>query len=243
MTWCRASVSLCGLRLWVRGKPAMAHGIVMATNHVSYLDIPVLGSLFHGTFVAKSDVARWPLFGFLAKLQRTVFIRRDPGFALEGVQVLKERLSRGERLILFPEGTSSNGLGVLPFKSSMFAAVHSKDMTIDPLVQPVSIAYARYADGGPLNDGLQDAYAWHGDMTLFDHLMGVFGHSGAMIEVTFHPAVRAAVFPDRKALAKHCQEVISSGVREAHCRRVFDEKKARPTDLGQFANWDTIFLP
>jgi len=218
--WHRGARRLCGLRLWVSGTPTASPGAVYVANHVSYLDIPVLGGLVDATFVAKRDVAGWPLFGFLARLQRTVFVSRDPRRAGDDCSHLIGRLAEGERLIVFPEGTSSDGRRVLPFRSSIFEAVR-RSAAAQAFVQPVSIAYPRYADGRALVGGLQDLYAWHGDMTLFDHLLGVFSHKGALVEVTFHEPVAVDDFADRKALARHCERIVADGVARAHGRRVY----------------------
>ena len=94
------------------------------SNHVSYFDITVLGALIDGSFVAKSEVAGWPLFGMLAKLQRTVFVVRRQGQAGAQRDAVAERLTRGENLIVFPEGTSGDGTRALPFKSSLLAAAN-----------------------------------------------------------------------------------------------------------------------
>ena len=235
--WSRIGCRVCGLRLWVSGAPSRLDGLVFVANHVSYLDIPVLGGLADGTFVAKNEVSTWPLFGFLARLQRTVFVSRNPRKANDDIGKLRSRLDRGERLIVFPEGTSSDGRQVLPFKTSLFGAVLDRERNTDYWVQPVSITYPRYADGRPLILGLQDHYAWYGDMTLFDHLLGVFSRKGALVEVSFHPPVRAAAFDSRKHLAEHCEAIVADGVGKAHARRIY------PAAAGDKQEWAALFRP
>lgn len=235
--WSRAGAWLCGLRLWTNGRPITTGGVVYVANHVSYLDIPVLGGLIDGTFVAKSEVSGWPLFGFLARLQRTVFVSRNPRNANDDIAKLRARLDCGDSLIVFPEGTSSNGRGVLPFKTSLFSAVRDRETETPYLVQPVSISYPRYADGRPLILGLQDHYAWYGEMTLADHLLGVFARKGALVEVTFHEPVRAADFECRKDLAQYCERLVAAGVEKAHSRRVYRDAASDEQ------RWAKLFKP
>src|SRR5262249_5248396 len=135
----RLLLVVLGFRVRVRGSMATGAPVLFVSNHASYLDIPVLGSLIPASFVAKSEVARWPLFGVMAKLQRTVFIERRAERAGEHRDDLQKRLLEGGSVILFPEGTSSEGLTALPFKSSLFAAVENAGPSSNILVQPVSI--------------------------------------------------------------------------------------------------------
>lgn len=207
--WFKGACRLCALTVRVCGTPWRDGPALMVANHVSYLDVPVLGSLVDAVFVAKEDVARWPLFGFLARLVRTAFISRRPVEAQRQAQYLGGRLRRGETLLAFPEGTSTSGFVVRPFKTGLFAVAEGVPAL---WVQPVSIAYPRTVAGKALTHGLENHYAWYGDMMLLPHLLTVFGLDGAEVEVTFHEPVQAAAFADRKALAQHCREVVSQGV-------------------------------
>lgn len=194
----KSCLKLTGIRLVVNGEPAH-QAALFAANHVSYLDIPVLGAvLSDAVFVAKSEVARWPLFGFLARLARTEFIERNRADAHLQCLTLARRLNAGNALIVFPEGTSSNGYEVLPFKSTLFAALDLSHGAGQ--VQPVSIVYGR------------TAAAWHGDMTLAPHLWCMFGEGGGQVELTFHEPVFPADFPNRKVLAKYCEVVVRNAI-------------------------------
>lgn len=206
----RGCLTVTGLRLNVLGHrdPSVA---LYAANHASYLDIPVLGALLSGcVFVAKREVAGWPLFGFLARLARTEFVSRNGPDAKRQQRRLAKRLARGERLILFPEGTSTNGTQVRPFKSALFAALDGT--AADARVQPVTIAYARRRDGGPLTEPERDQFAWYGEMTLAPHLWNVFGIEGCEVDVVFHPPLGARDFADRKGLAQHCEAAVLAGL-------------------------------
>lgn len=197
----KGCLKLTGLRLTINGWPA-AHTALFAANHASYLDIPVLGAaLSDAVFVAKGEVAQWPLFGFLARLARTEFIARNTAEAHVQCLALAKRLNGGEALIVFPEGTSTDGHDVRPFKSTLFAALdmsHSAEQ-----VQPVSIVYDR------------SSCAWFGDMTLAPHLWNMFGLPGGRVVVTFHEPVFKTDFADRKTLARHCEAVVRGALTEA----------------------------
>lgn len=210
--WFRTCTTICGLTVSVRGTPNTDAATLLAANHISYLDIIVLGAWAHARFVAKSDVADWPVFGRLAKMADTVFVTRDRRAAAKDSKKLTRLVEQGECLILFPEGTSSNGRSVLPFRSALFAAADPSKCADDVRVQPVSIAYTVDAVGRPLSGALGDCYAWYGDMTLFGHLMTVFGLKGASVELTFHPSIRPQAFGDRKALAAAVEHSVRKGL-------------------------------
>jgi 1-acyl-sn-glycerol-3-phosphate acyltransferase len=179
-------------------------------NHSSYLDIEVMGSLVEGSFVSKAEVKNWPLFGLLAKLQRTVFIERRPSHVVEHRDEIGARLAAGDNLFLFPEGTSTDGNRVRNFRSALFS-VAEREVNGKPLcVQPVSIAYTRL-DGIPLGRALRPLYTWFGEMDLPAHMWTMLGLGALTVEVQFHEPVTIAAFGSRKALAAYAQDVISTG--------------------------------
>lgn len=191
------------------GEPVSARPALFASNHISYADITVLGSLIPGSFVAKSEIAGWPFFGWLAKLQRSVFVDRQVRSTAQQRDAIAERLAAGDALILFPEGTSSDGTLVMPFKSALFSVVFNRDRPI--AVQPVSIAYTRL-DGLPIGRRLRPFFAWYGDMDLAPHLWRLLGLGKVEAVVEFHPPVMVADFASRKALADFCHQRVSRGV-------------------------------
>ncbi len=210
----RLSCRIMGFDVVVHGVREAGRPVLYAVNHVSYLDIMVLGSLIPGSFVAKTEVAGWPLFGWLAKLQRTLFVERlARGKAGRQRDQAAERLARGDNLILFPEGTSNDGAHTYPFKTALFAAAlpRSDSALPPPRVQPVSIAYS-HLNGIPLGRELRPLYAWYGDMTLHDHLARVPGLGQARVQVIFHPAIDPRTLSSRKALAAACERVVAEGV-------------------------------
>ena len=208
--WC---CRILGLRVRRIGQPAVARPALFAANHVSYLDITVFGSLIAGSFIAKSEVARWPLFGWLAKLQRSVFIDRRARSTVEQRDSIAERLAARDALILFPEGTSGDGNRVLPFKSALFS-VADRAGTGPLTIQPVSIAYARL-DGMPIGRALRPFFAWYGAMDMAPHLWRVLGLGRVEIIVEFHRPTILAECGSRQMLARYCQERVSVGLEAA----------------------------
>lgn len=204
----RLCARLFGLRIETAGQPAHAPGrqILFVGNHLSYLDITVLGSLLPASFIAKKDVARWPLFGTLARLQRTVFIDRARHAALREKETLEKRFRDGGDLILFAEGTSSDGRAVLPFRSSLFALADAE--RTDCLIQPFSLMLV----DGP-TQAQRDSYAWYGDMTLAPHLWAFAKGRGARLRVIFHPPIDPRRTPSRKAIAALSHAASDYGVR------------------------------
>lgn len=213
--WFACVCRILGLAVEVTGAVADRHPVLFVSNHVSYVDIPVLAMLIDGVFVAKMEVADWPVFGFLAKIGRTVFIQRTAVHAARQRARLARQIET-DNLILFPEGTSGDGLTVLPFKSALFSVAKHGPGPTGIAVQPISIAYVADRDGNPLVDGRQDFYAWHGDMTLAPHLKRVLSLPGAKVRVIFHPAIDAEAVDTRKDLAKVCEQTIAEGVAAAH---------------------------
>ena len=211
----RMCCRILGFRIAAKGAPCDNRPTLFVVNHVSYTDITILGALIKGSFVAKSEVARWPLFGLLAKLQRTVFIERRAHRTAAQRGAIVERLAAGDGLILFPEGTSSDGSRVLPFKSALFsAATTGAGGGRSVVVQPVSLAYVRL-NGVPMGRLYRPFFAWYGDMEMFSHLWGIVGVGRSTVVLEFHKPVSIRDFPDRKALAAYCQAVVAAGVSSA----------------------------
>lgn len=199
-----------GIRIRTHGVPARRTRVLFVSNHVSWADIPVLGARIPAAFVAKSEVSGWGAVGWLATLARTVYVERSRrSSAGEQRDAIADRLMAGDSIILFPEGTNSDGTGVLPFKSSLFAVT---DHVPDLLIQPVTIAYTR-VNGMPVTRARLPDLAWVGDTELAPHALGFMALGRVTAEIRFHPPVRPGDFVDRKALAKHCHTVISDGYR------------------------------
>ena len=206
----RCCCRILGLRVRRIGEPTTARPVLFAANHVSYLDITIFGSLIAGSFIAKREVARWPLFGWLAKLQRSVFIDRQVRSTVEQRDSIAGRLGAREALILFPEGTSGDGNRVLPFKSALFSvADHAPSAPVT--VQPVSIAYTRL-DGMPIGRRFRPLFAWYGAMAMAPHLWRVLGLGTIEVVVEFHPPTTLAASGSRKMLARYCEDRVVGGL-------------------------------
>ncbi|MDE0147501.1 MAG: lysophospholipid acyltransferase family protein [Rhodospirillaceae bacterium] len=202
---------LLGIGLKVAGKPVKKGPVLYVVNHTSYADIPVLGALLEACFVAKAEVAGWPLFGLCAKISGTVFVDRNPRLAVRQSELLKQRLTAGDSLVLFPEGTSSDGNFVLPFRSALFSAAAIRIGDRPVVVQPVSVAYT-HLDGIPMGRHLRPFFAWYGDMEMAGHLWQLLGIGRSRVEVRFHDPVNIDRFASRKDLSAWCHAVIAAGV-------------------------------
>jgi lyso-ornithine lipid O-acyltransferase len=202
---------ILGIRVAAQGELAKNRPLLIVGNHTSYLDIEVLGSLIPGSFVAKAEIARWPFFGWLAKLQRSVFIERRSSKAREHKDEIEKRLLEGDVLILFPEGTSNDGNRILPFRSALFSVAERRVEGEALVVQPVSLAYTRL-DGMPMGRSFRPFFAWYGDMELPPHLWQMLGLGIVTAEVIFHEPVTIDRFGTRKALAEHCWRIVSEGL-------------------------------
>jgi lyso-ornithine lipid O-acyltransferase len=209
--WC---CRILGFDVRAIGEPTRRRPALFVSNHVSYTDITVLGSVIAGSFIAKTEVADWPLFGWLARLQRTVFVDRQVRSTPSQRDAITARLAAGDALILFPEGTSGDGNHVLPFKSALFSAAQAMQKIEPVAIQPVSIAYTRL-DGIPLGRLLRPYFAWYGTAELTPHLWSMIGLGAVEVVVEFHPLTYFADCGSRKALASYCQACVAAGVAAA----------------------------
>ena len=246
LLWHRMCCLLIGLEVRRYGRPADAGQVLYVCNHASYLDVPVMGASVRASFVAKSDVASWPVIGTLSRLQDTVFIDRRRHSAHVQREALQRHLQAGRSLILFPEGTSGDGNRVLPFKTGLFSAADLLVGGRPVAVQPVTIAYSRL-DGWSMGRALRPFFAWYGDMTLLDHLWTCLGFNRPGIDVVFHEAVQLADFGSRKALARHCESVVAQGLSDALSGRLKEKygdgrAESRKPDTGwaQLPEWPVL---
>ena len=201
--WCAGTCRLLGVRILSSGRAFTDCPTLFVANHVSYLDVLALGLLTHGTFIAKSEIAGWPLFGQLARLTRTMFVRRHWRQALVQRNALADRMRRGESFILFGEGTSSNGLEVRPIKTSLLSVAEPWIVDRPIAVQPVTLAYTGLADGSPVGPENCDLYAWHSQATFLPHLWSVLQLEGVEILVSAGEPVWSWSVASRKALGRH----------------------------------------
>jgi 1-acyl-sn-glycerol-3-phosphate acyltransferase len=216
--WYQRQLSrLFGIRVRVIGEPIQDRGVLMIANHTSYLDILAIGGSARLSFVAKAEVERWPLFGTFAKLQRTVFVNRERRTQTgDARDQIRDRLLEGDALMLFPEGTSSDGNFVLPFKSALMGAAEvvvghdANGKPIYPPVQPVSVAYVR-VHGMPMGRENRPLYAWYGDMDLVPHLWEGLVTGPLDVVIQFHPPLYVDQVGGRKALAQRTEKIVREG--------------------------------
>ncbi|MCV2870426.1 1-acyl-sn-glycerol-3-phosphate acyltransferase [Defluviimonas sp. WL0002] len=203
---CRSAFVIMGIRYRIHGQPMRKKGAVVS-NHASWLDIFTLNACQRIYFVSKSEVAKWPAIGWLARATGTVFIARDPRQAKDQQRVFEERLRAGHRLVFFPEGTSTDGLRVLPFKPTLFQAFYTHGLDHTMHIQPVSVVYHAPVGQKPR------FYGWWGDMEFGPHFIKALAPlRQGRVEVIFHDPVAVDAFPSRKELAQYCEEVVRQGL-------------------------------
>jgi 1-acyl-sn-glycerol-3-phosphate acyltransferase len=205
----RILCALIGVRIREVGRRSTAAPALILSNHVSWLDICVIAALAPVVFVAKSEVARWPVLGWLAKLQRTIFINRRARQQIgAATREIAGRLLGGDAVVLFAEGTSGDGIRVLPFRSSLVGAVHhalgNTTHHTHVTVQPMSLAYVGFS-GVPMGRGLRERVAWYGDADLVPHLLQVLSSGAVDVTVSWGEAVAYDMRADRKAITRDAE--------------------------------------
>jgi len=208
----RVLCALIGVRIREVGARSTANPALILSNHVSWLDICVISALAPAVFVAKSEVARWPLLGWLAKLQRTIFINRQARHQTgAATREIAGRLLGGDAVVLFAEGTSSDGVRVLPFRSSLVGAVHhalgATTNHTHVIVQPMSLAYVGFG-GVPMGRGLRERVAWYGDADLIPHLLHVLASGAVDVTVSWGQPTAYDISADRKAIARDSEKSV-----------------------------------
>ena len=203
---------LFGIRMRTRGDITRKQNTIFVGNHLSYIDIAVLGSVLNATFISKAEVKNWPVLGILATCAKTVFISRNRQSVEKGIEDIAQTLDSGLSLILFPEGTSTKGETVLPFKSSFFQIFLNQKLKNKIAVQPFTLSIQRVdgRDVETLDD--HDLYAWYGEMTLGQHIWTLARTKATEILVTFHPARPANQYDHRKRFAEDCHRAVLGGL-------------------------------
>ena len=206
----RIVCKLLHISVQIEGAPAQDRPLLLVANHLSWLDIVVIGAAFPVSFIAKAEVGTWPIIGTFARMQRTVFIDRTRRTATRATHAeMTARLSDGDPLILFAEGTTSDGHSVLPFRSALLGAATSvaEEGGIAHL-QPLTIAYPGRA--GALQPKPGPDLAWHGDMDLLPHLKDVIAGPPITAVLAFGDPVTVPPEGDRKALARDLEAAIAA---------------------------------
>lgn len=213
----RQVCKIVGIRLHIDGEVAEEQGVLLISNHVSWLDITVLSAVAPVSFVAKQEVASWPFVSWLAKLQRSVFVDRTRRDEVSGkANEILSRLQSGDHVVLFAEGTSSDGNSVVPFKTALFGAVKpigGAPMGANVAAQTLALTYAKLY-GLPLCRRGRPVVAWYGDMDMASHAWKLLGLGPLDVYIKLGPPVPLDQFADRKALARYAEDKVRTEVVE-----------------------------
>lgn len=203
--WAAQALRSLGLRYVQHGEP-MRDGGAFVANHSSWIDIWALQRAAAPFLVSKAEVRDWPGIGMIGRAIGTMFIDRRPAMAKVQEAELLARMARGDRMAIFPEGTSTDGQRILPFKSALFGVFLSPDLAGRVAVQPVTIRYRTPA-------GLPAAfYGWWGEMDFAGHMRDVLARSvGGEVELTFHQPLRPEDFAGRKDMAQAAEAAVRAG--------------------------------
>ena len=209
---------LLGIRLHIDGRISSRTPVLVISNHTSWLDIPVLSAVAPVSFVAKKEVGSWPFVSSLARLQRSVFVDRNRRTTVgETAGEITERLRTGDTVVLFAEGTSSDGNRVLPFKTSLFAAAKpSKSPGSDAecaCVQTLAMVYT-HLHGVPLRRSDRPLVGWYGDMEMGSHAWELLKAGPLDVHIRISEPVPLSHFTDRKALARYSEAEVRQAVTE-----------------------------
>ncbi|MCP8938613.1 1-acyl-sn-glycerol-3-phosphate acyltransferase [Alsobacter sp. SYSU M60028] len=212
MLFHRLVCRLLGVRIAQHGEPSPDRPLLIVANHLSWLDISVISTLAPLSFVAKSEVASWPLFGLFARLQRSVFIDRTRRKgAAEANREIAERLAGGDAIVLFAEGTTSDGNRVLAFRSAVVGAardaISEAGHTGHVIVQPLTVAYPRRG-GLPVSRCQRPSIAWHGDMELLPHLAAMIAGPPLDAVVAWGRPIAFDAGSDRKSVTRRVEHEV-----------------------------------
>jgi len=198
---------ILGIRVTTSGEMSTARPTMYLSNHVSYIDVFVLGQI-PAYFIAKAEVANWPILGTMAQFQNTLFFERKAGRAREQLETLQKHLQQNNSLTLFPEGTSTNGTHVEPFKPTLIEAANlpsGKRVAI----QPVTVTYTHYNGELITSQKVRDHYAWYAKMPFTPHFFGLMPRKKVDAKIHFHPVCYLDDFATRKECAQHCQVIVA----------------------------------
>jgi lyso-ornithine lipid O-acyltransferase len=183
---------------------------LIVSNHQSYLDIVAVASIVPTLFVAKSDVQRWPGIGVVTKIGGTIFInRRSLRSGIATSAKIAEALRKGTNVHFFPEGTSTNGETVLPFKPSLFGAAPETGVS----VLSISIIYTTL-NGNSMSDKEKDIVCWYGDMEFAGHFWNLLSMDSIGIHVTVHDRIKAERYSSPREIAVAAHAAVLSGLTE-----------------------------
>lgn len=208
---------IAGIELKVTGHISEDRPLMLVSNHVSYLDVVLLGSQGPVHFTPKSEISGWPAIGSICRICDSVFIDRRPDKVVEVKQQIKDALAADNVISLFPEGTTGDGLHLQSFKSGFFQLAEEGIDGEGLVIQPVAISYTHIRKL-PIDFNQWPSIAWYGDMMLVPHLINVLNIGPVNAEITFLEPVTIDQYDDRKKLAIHCHKAI------AECRQAIRDR-------------------
>jgi len=199
-------LKILGVKIRLIGEKTDLRPLVLVGNHTSYLDIIILGSIMPVCFIAKEEIKKWFLFGFLAKMQNTIFINRKNYKTLESLNKINNNLNTKSAIVLFPEGTTNTGKKILKFKSSLFNLFENNNIL---RLQNFSLCYT-HVNTMPIDNRTRPQISWYGDMNIINHLSNLLNLSSINTTIVFHP-VSPAETNNRKDLASYSINQIRKG--------------------------------
>lgn len=211
----KVAMMVLGIRLHVEGEFVSDRPLLLASNHCSWLDIILIASVIPASFIAKSNLRMWPIVGQMAWLQRTIFIDRHARLAAgKQSDKIAKRLGKGknEVLVLFPEGTTSDGISIFPFKSSLFESIPaalSKGDLMNIMVQPMAIMYTRI-HGLPIGHQWRHKVVWAGDRTLLEGILTLFRSGALDVTIRLGAPIICDSDMNRKEIAKRSYDAVRS---------------------------------
>lgn len=219
--WCnRGILAIVSVQLTVRGEPAKERPLLLVSNHISYLDILLLGTQITVRFTPKSDIAAWPVVGKIAVLCEAIFVDRRPGMVKAMNQSIHKVLSENKVVALFPEATTGDGIHMEPFKPGAFSLADTPFEDGRHLyIQPVALTYTHIRKL-PIDRTQWPDIAWYGDMDLVPHLMNLLALGPLQAEMVFLPPIEVKQEQDRKELATLCHKAISDAIQEIRGRQL-----------------------
>ena len=198
--WCIRLLRILKVKVIIHGDPSTllsTKPYLLVSNHISWLDIHIINSIRPVIFVAKADVSKWPIFGYLASMLGTIFLKREKLSDIKRViQLMKDKLANQEVVAIFPEGTSSDGKSVLPFKSNLFESAHQAHVD----VLPITIQYKE-------NGQYSNRAAFIGDMELIDSIKNILKSNHLVVHVHLSDSLSGHL--TRQELASRAHQMVA----------------------------------
>jgi lyso-ornithine lipid O-acyltransferase len=221
---------ILGIRIRIVGEPVRDRVVLFVSNHCSWADILTIGAVARIAFVSKIEIAKWPLVGTAARLQRTVFVDRSRRAQTgDSISEMVDRLASGVSVVLFAEGTSSDGNRVLPFRSALIGAVREAAARAEGgvLIQPMSICYTTI-NGIPMGRQHRPLIAWYGDTDFMPHIKAFLPRAAIDVTISYGEPVAADATTNRKVLAKEVEAAVRGLLNSSVLGRPYPGTAATP---------------